>query len=102
MRTGAEGSKSAPISFRLDDAAMNKLRKEAARNGLSPGDLVRLIVVNHLEDANRKLVLDELLALHRAIKVLNNNLATATSGVLVACGSQSEVAAEWVKTRLEP
>jgi hypothetical protein len=91
-----------PVSFRLDEQYLERLKKEAARYGISAGDYARRIVLDTLEDTERHKTQDELRELKRQIAELRNDVATAVMALLVGAGKvDMDEARAWVSANLK-
>lgn len=90
-----------PVSFRLDEQYLERLKKEAAKYGMSAGDFARRLVIDTLEDTERRKVHDELRDVKRQIAELRDDVATAALALLVGAGkTEKEEAREWVQAHL--
>ena len=57
------------VSFKLPQRMFSQIRKRAARRGVSPSDMARLLLLNGLESDPRKLtrIIKSLLSAHHAV-----------------------------------
>lgn len=91
-----------PVSFRLDEQYLERLKKEAAKYGMSAGDYARRLVINTLEDSERRKVQDELRDVKREITELRGDLATSVLALLVGAGQiEKSEARDWVRENLK-
>lgn len=86
---------SGTISFRLNEAALGRLVEDAAKQGLSRGELARKLVIGALEEPGRREVLDE-------IRRLRRDLAATLEAVLLNIGGvNQEQVREFVRRKLQ-
>ena len=73
------------IGFRLSDSDPNleRLEKGASQHGMSIHAYARLVLVEALEERERRRISEELQALHEEIGALRNDVATALEAVLM-------------------
>lgn len=91
-----------PVSFRLDEHYLERLKSVAAKYGMSPGDYARRIVLDSLENTENRKVLDELRSMKHGISELRGDVVTATLALLVGAGKVNmEEAREWVSKNLK-
>jgi len=91
-----------PISFRLDEHYIERLKKEADRYGMSPGDYARRLVLDALENVEEKRVEDSLQAIKREIGELRTDFATSVLALLIGAGQlDHEDAKDWVRENLK-
>lgn len=90
------------MSFRLDEQYLERLKREAARYGMSAGDYARRLVLDALEDSARRKVEDDLREVKREIAELRTDLATSVLALLVGAGEVEQgEAREWVQANLK-
>lgn len=96
------GSESRPVSFRLDKHHLERLKEEAEKYGLSPGEYARRLVLDQLEQTSRRELEEGLSEVKREVSALRVDVAAAVRALLVGAGKVSkEDAHEWVMTNLK-
>lgn len=91
-----------PVSFRLDEQYLERLKKEAAKYGMSTGDYARRIVIDTLEDTDKRRMEDAMREVKREIGDLRTDLATSVVALLIGAGHvENNEAREWVQTNLK-
>ena len=95
-------SKAGPISFRLDDAALDVLEQRAVQRRMSRHELARQYVEDELfETEERAALRDAIITLQRDLIHLRSDLALASEALLVSAGKvQPEEAHTWVEQNL--
>jgi hypothetical protein len=91
------------ISFRLSETYMNALMKRAAGGRVSAGEYARQVVIDHMEDAMRERLEEELYRLQTEIAFLRGDFATTVEALLVLVGAGNVKPLEaqaWVEERL--
>jgi hypothetical protein len=92
-----------PVSFRLDAHYLDRLKEEAAKYGMSPGEFARRLVLDALERSEEQRTADEIVELRREVGHLRVDVALAVTAILVGAGKVSpEDARAWVKENLRP
>lgn len=95
-------SETKPISFRLDAHYLEHLKREAAQYGMSAGDYARRMVIDTLEDVERKKTQDQMRDLKREIVDLRADVATTALALLVGAGKIGKDEAQmWVRENLK-
>ena len=91
-----------PISFRLNENYLEHLKREAAKYGMSAGDYARRMVIDTLEDGERKKTQDQMRELKREIAELRDDVATTALALLVGAGKVGKDEAQiWVRENLK-
>lgn len=89
------------ITFRLSSLQWHRLAEAAERQGASPGELARRLVLDGLEDRGDGGVGRQIVELQDGLRRLHTALARATVVLLVDAGKCDERAAnEWVTQEL--
>lgn len=91
-----------PVSFRLDEQYLDRLKKESSKYGMSAGDYARRVVLDALEDTEQRKVQDELRDVKRELAELRDDIATAVFALLVGAGKiEKGEARDWVSANLK-
>jgi hypothetical protein len=92
------------ICYRLPENYREDLCRRAQADGVSQGEFARRVLVDYLEDAVRRQLEHELLALQEEVALLRGDLATLTEALLVLASHGAPVtpmeARAWVEERL--
>jgi len=95
------GERPNPIAFRLEDTYAARLRLLADALGTAPGKLAKRFVQERLDADLGQEVSSKLDAVHKDVRALRVDLATAIRVLLVTSGSQTDEAAKrWVEQHL--
>jgi hypothetical protein len=100
--------KSRHLTFRLPADQARLLMDRAGQQGMSPGKLVRLLVVQALTDSHTALLAEEVSRLRQEVaglreqlRALEERILLAVEALLVDAGhTEPDEAAEWVRTNL--
>jgi polyhydroxyalkanoate synthesis regulator phasin len=84
------------VGFQLDEEYLERLEKEAAKLQLSAGQYARRLVMNALDDTERKVIKEEISELNENVEDLRLCLGDAVEALLVTAGNlKKEQAREW-------
>jgi len=92
------------VSFRLPDVYMTQLLKRAESARMSPGEFVRQVLVDYLEDTEREQLEDGMRELHSSLVLFREDFHTTVEALLVLAGAGTVKPLEaqaWVKDRLK-
>jgi hypothetical protein len=85
------------VGFQLDEDYLERLEKEAAKNGdLSPGQFARRIVMNYLDDAEREKIRERLGGVEESLQVLLVGMINSVEMLLVQTGMTETEAEEYI------
>ncbi len=85
------------VGFQLDEEYLKRLEDEAAKVGMSAGQYARRLVMDALDDTERKVIKEEISELNEKVEDLRLCLADSTELILVATKNiTKERAREWV------
>ncbi len=94
-------SQTRPVSFRLDAHYLERLKKQASKFGMSPGEYTRRLVLDTLEESDRRRLDEGVNALQKELGQLRSDLANAVLALLVGAGKVGkEEARAWVQANL--
>ncbi len=90
-------SKPKTVGFQLDEEYLDRLEKEAANYQMSAGQYARRLVMDSLDDTERKVIKEELSEINENVEDLRLCLADSVEAILAATKNVSkERAREWV------
>ncbi len=89
------------VGFQLDEEYLERLEKEAAKLQMSAGQYARRLVMDALDDTERKVIKEEISDLNENVEDLRECLAVSVEAILATLGSEKKViskerAREWV------
>ena len=85
------------VGFQLDEEYLERLEKEAAKFQMSAGQYARRLVMDALDDTERKVVKEEISELSENVDDLRLSLAASVEAILAATKNVTkERAREWV------
>jgi hypothetical protein len=89
------------VGFQLDEEYLERLEKEAAKFQMSAGQYARRLVMDALDDTERKVIKEEISDLNENVEDLRECLAVSVEAILATLGSEKKViskerAREWV------
>lgn len=90
------------VGFKLDSTTRKQLEDRAKRNGKTPGELARELVLRALEDENgADLLKVKMSSLESEVKQLRRGLSNSVEALLVVSGKVTkEEAKHWVKDKI--
>ena len=89
------------VGFQLDEEYLERLEKEAAKLQMSAGQYARRLVMDALDDTERKVIKEEISDLNENVEDLRECLAVSVEAILATLGAEKKViskerAREWV------
>lgn len=88
------------VSFRITQEQADRLRQAARKQGLTPGELSRALVIESLDAQEFSAADVDLSPLHDQLLALREDVAVATEAILTATGADGEKAREFVNRTL--
>lgn len=85
------------VGFLLDEEYLERLEKRAAKHKMSAGQFARRLVIDALDDTERKVIKEEISELNESVEDLRLCLADSVEAILAATKNVSkDRAREWV------
>jgi polyhydroxyalkanoate synthesis regulator phasin len=90
------------VGFQLDEEYLKRLEEEAAKHKMSAGQYARRLVMDALDDTERKVIKEEVSELNENVEDLRLCLADSVEAILTTLGASEklviskEQAREWV------
>ena len=81
------------VGFQLDEEYLERLEKEAAKFQMSAGQYARRLVLDALDDTERKVIREEISELNENVEDLRLCLGDAVEALLVTAGNLKKEAA---------